>query len=179
MPDGPDILRMRNEPHVRRGMLNDSVIQEADHAEWMEATISSAFKSYFLVTLEDLPIGVIGFYAMNGRNLTSEWSFYFSNSRPHDEPRLVTSSLLLALHYLFEIRSFRRLYSQVLATNTASLRIHRRLGFLDEALLRENVLIDGHGVDVRGLGLLATEWPTVRSQWWTRLLGKVDSRITR
>ena len=169
MADADDVLRLRNQDHVRAGMLHDTLVQPSDHLIWMEKTIAADDKSYFVVTLDDEPVGVIGFYAQNPRTRTAEWSFYFTGARPAGVKGLATRALLLAQRHFFEVMGRRRIYSQVLVTNEGSLRVHRTLGFSREAVLRGHAMVGDVPTDVIGLGLLDSEWPQVRDALWAQM----------
>ena len=66
-----------------------------------------------------------------------------------------------ALHEVFTVERLHKVCGQTLADNEASVRLHRRLGFVEEGLLRQqHRRADGaHYDDVRCFGLLRADWP--------------------
>ena len=56
-----------------------------------------------------------------------------------------------------------KLWCEVLAVNIAVVRLHERFGFTREALFRDHVRKGGLFHDVVGMGLLRREWPDIRA----------------
>jgi RimJ/RimL family protein N-acetyltransferase len=55
-----------------------------------------------------------------------------------------------------------KLNCEVLDTNPAVVRLHKKFGFCEEGVRRANVIKAGRRVDVRLLGLLREEWSATK-----------------
>jgi len=64
----------------------------------------------------------------------------------------------LALRYVFDDLKLNKLCGEVLSSNGKSIRLHQRLGFSIEGVLREHHRVDGKFEDVHLFGLLRDEW---------------------
>jgi RimJ/RimL family protein N-acetyltransferase len=60
---------------------------------------------------------------------------------------------------IFERKLLRRLVARVRLDNWASMKILKRLGFMPEGILRDELLFGGRIVDMVCFGLLSNEWP--------------------
>lgn len=69
-----------------------------------------------------------------------------------------TEALELLLAYAFDELGLHRLYARVAVENTPSLKLFRRLGFLEEGRLREAMRRGGRFIDLVLFGLLEDEY---------------------
>ncbi|WFE27983.1 GNAT family protein [Solwaraspora sp. WMMD791] len=73
-----------------------------------------------------------------------------------------TEAARILLRYMFTQRRYHKCLVDIHATNVASLRLHERLGFVVEGLLREQEYFDGRYQDVVLMGLLGPDFPATR-----------------
>lgn len=64
----------------------------------------------------------------------------------------------MLLRFMFSERRFHKCGARIFAHNEASLALHRRLGFVEEGRLRDQVFFDGRHHDVVMMGILAAEF---------------------
>ncbi len=160
--DGPRILAWRNSPDVAAHMYGDHAIGEAEHALWLEAALSQPDRSFWIVELDGAPVGLANLARIDSGLSRCEWAFYLAD--PAVRGRGVGGAVeYLVLAHVFEGRGLNKLWCEVLAGNTAVVRLHERFGFTREALLRDHVRKGGVFHDVVGLGLLAREWPRAKA----------------
>ena len=73
-----------------------------------------------------------------------------------------TEAARILLRYMFAERRYHKCLVDIHATNVASLRLHERLGFVTEGLLREQEYFDGRYQDVVLMGIRGPEFPASR-----------------
>jgi len=73
-----------------------------------------------------------------------------------DEP--IIEALQLMLQQLFDEKNLHRVYTHTVDSDKASLKIFEKLGFVQEAVLREHLYVNGSYRDVAVLGLLKDEY---------------------
>jgi RimJ/RimL family protein N-acetyltransferase len=93
---------------------------------------------------------------------TAEWSFYADPHSPSGTGRKVCEA---ALDFAFTELQIHKVAGQVLDFNEASIRTHRRLGFTQEGILREEKLIDEKHIGLIIFGLLSFEWREQNKQF--------------
>ena len=160
--DGARVLVWRNSPEVARYMHGDHLIGEAEHAAWLDASLTRGDRRYWVVELDGEPVGLANITGIDRHFSRCEWAFYLA--APATRGRGVGAAVeTLVLGYVFETLRLNKLWCEVLADNTAVIRLHERFGFVREALLREHVIKAGSPRDVVGLGLLRPEWLAVKT----------------
>ena len=160
--DGARVLQWRNSAEVARWMYGDHVITEEEHARWLDVALTRADRRYWIVELDGAPVGLANLAGIDREAGRCDWAFYLAD--PATRGRGVGATVeWLVLGHVFDDLQLRKLWCEVLADNAGVIRLHERFGFKREARLREHVLKGGVARDVVGLGLLARDWPAVRT----------------
>ncbi|WP_222130017.1 UDP-4-amino-4,6-dideoxy-N-acetyl-beta-L-altrosamine N-acetyltransferase [Bordetella genomosp. 13] len=163
------MLSWRNAPAVRANMYTRHEISIDEHLDWWERTKQRDDQRYFMYEAGGRALGVVGFTRIDPLNANSSWAFYASP----EAPRGTGSKMeLLALDYAFGELKLRRLHCEVLAFNTAVIKLHQKFGFHVEGVLREHHKMDDAFVDIYLLGLLASEWSEKRGEIIAKLTAK-------
>ncbi|MDQ0349003.1 UDP-4-amino-4,6-dideoxy-N-acetyl-beta-L-altrosamine N-acetyltransferase [Ancylobacter vacuolatus] len=158
--DLPTLLAWRNHPDVRRAMFTQHEISPSEHEAWFAHAPSYCAR----LIVEEGPT-TIGFAQFNNvaPDGVSDWGFYARPGRPKGTGTKLGQA---ALGHAFDTLKLHKVYAQVMTGNLASLALHRRLGFIEEGLLRDQKLIHGAHHSLVHFGLLQHEWRaggTVRS----------------
>lgn len=152
--DLESMLSWRNHPEVKRFMLTQHEITPDEHWAWFEESSKDQSKALLVIEEHGIPIGTVHFTGVK-ENGTAEWSFH---SAPHSPKGTGYKICTSALQFAFRNLSVNKVSSRVLAFNTASLKLHHRLGFKDEGILREHQLVGNEHIDIYCLGILMGEW---------------------
>lgn len=149
----------RNHPDVRRHMFSTHEITAAEHQQWFTRQQADPARRLWLFRRGGQPMGFVHFSGVAPGGV-AEWGFYAAPGAPKGTGRALGQA---ALARAFGTEQLHKVCGQVLASNTASLAFHRRLGFAEEGLLRQQHRSDGPGVahyhDVHCFGLLRADWP--------------------
>jgi len=70
------ILKMRNDPSIKRWMYNTAEITPQEHSEFIESLKHNQSKRYFLVKQADTVLGSINLTEINSQNKTAELGIY-------------------------------------------------------------------------------------------------------
>lgn len=73
-----------------------------------------------------------------------------------------TDALRALVGFLFSARNLHRLHLETLAGNAAALASYRKVGFVEEGVLRRHAFVQGEYVDTVVMGLLCNEWQVNR-----------------
>lgn len=144
----------RNHGSIREYMFHQDLISSQEHRVWFEKAQHDSSKELFIFENDLAPQGfaqVKYSYASS----VAEWGFYAAPEAPSGTG---TEMLSKVLDYVFEVRGSFRIHAQVLEHNLASLRLHEKLGFTREGILRQHYLNDTRRYDVHCFGILFSEW---------------------
>ncbi|MGW7368060.1 GNAT family N-acetyltransferase [Streptomyces sp. NPDC054841] len=72
-------------------------------------------------------------------------------------------AVVMLLRFMFAERRFHKCGARIFAHNAASLALHRRLGFIEEGRLRDQVFFAGRRHDLVMMGMLADEFAELHS----------------
>ncbi|WP_371649361.1 MULTISPECIES: GNAT family N-acetyltransferase [unclassified Streptomyces] len=72
-------------------------------------------------------------------------------------------AVVMLLRFMFAERRYHKCEARIFAHNEASLALHRRLGFVEEARLRDHVFLAGRHHDLVMMGMLAEEFAQLHS----------------
>ena len=156
------VLGWRNAPEVRRNMYSKHEITEAEHGAWFTRLKDDTQSRWFVH--EDVagqPDGVVYFTQLQLGKGSAFWGFYVA---PNAAPGTGTLLGMDTLDKAFLDLKLHKLNAEAIASNKASLRFQKKLGFQQEGLFRDFHFDGDHYVDVVRLGILATEWTSKREE---------------
>lgn len=169
-----DLVRQwRNSPSVRRNMYTRHEISAEEHKGWWQRTRQRADQQYWMYERQGTPLGVVAFTAIDPVNENSCWAFYASPNAPRGTGSLME---ILALDHAFSDMGMYKLYCEVLAFNTAVIKLHQKFGFGVEGVFRQHHKVDGTFVDIYRLGLFASEWAERREDLVDRIIAAAGRR---
>lgn len=135
-------------------MLTQHEISTEEHLNWYANACQDAQRYLLIVEESQQPIGFVQFsdVALGG---VSHWGFYASPFAPKGSGKKLGT---MALHHAFTELKLHKVCGQVISRNEASLNFHKRLGFRQEGVLRDQRCIEGVYHSVVCFGLLGYEW---------------------
>jgi|SRR4051812_26902681 UDP-4-amino-4,6-dideoxy-N-acetyl-beta-L-altrosamine N-acetyltransferase len=156
----------RNASPVREKMYTRHEISFEEHRKWWATVKTSTDKRYFIYELAAVPMGVVAFTNIDPRNEQALWAFYASPEAPKG-----TGSRMefLALDYAFDVLKVHKLSCEVLGTNAPVVKLHKKFGFTVEGVFRQHHKMVDQFIDIFRLGLLASEWTSLRPNMMHRL----------
>lgn len=163
------MLSWRNAPTVRANMYTRHEIGLTEHLAWWAKIQGRSDQQYFMYELDTLPLGIVAFNGIDELNKNSSWAFYASTNAPRGTGIKME---YLALEYAFNRLCLHKLCCEVLAFNSAVIKLHEKFGFKVEGILREQHKLEDAFVDVFHLGMLASEWSVKREEMRLKVFGK-------
>lgn len=155
--DRDNILRWRNSDSVRPYMYNDNVISQDDHNKWFSSMLQDETKSYWVIELEQRPVGVVNLINIDSENKSCDWAFYIfdANVRGKGVGSYVEKSIL---HHVFEERKLNKLNCEVLETNQKVVEMHKKFGFKQEGFFRDFIKRSQGYIGVYRLSMLKEDY---------------------
>jgi UDP-4-amino-4,6-dideoxy-N-acetyl-beta-L-altrosamine N-acetyltransferase len=152
--DLAQMLVWRNQPQVRANMLTQHEISAEEHRQWYERTQQDATRLLLIVEENGAPLGFVNFADVQA-GAASTWGFY---AAPGAEKGAGAKIGATALEFAFNTLEIHKVCGRALAFNEASIRMHERLGFCKEGVLRQQQKINETYHDIICFGLMRDEW---------------------
>lgn len=152
--DLPAVLSWRNHPSVRSVMFSQHEIAPEEHQVWFERTSSDPSRRLLIVEDEAGPLGFVQFNDVVANGI-ADWGFYARPDAPKGTGRRLGTA---ALDHAFNELGLHKVCGQAITTNDASIAMHRRLGFVEEGILRDQKYVNGTYYSLMCFGLLRQEW---------------------
>lgn len=163
------VLIWRNQERIRLAMYTDHEISRDEHFAWFKRVTIEQKTQHFIFEYESVPVGVINIVDVNKAANRCAWGFYVG---VENVPEGTGSAMgFVALEHLFDVVGFRKVIAEVLADNEASLRYHRRLGFVEEGRLVAHVLKGDRYVDVVSFAIFDRDWSRIKDRLAARFFG--------
>jgi UDP-4-amino-4,6-dideoxy-N-acetyl-beta-L-altrosamine N-acetyltransferase len=148
------VLAWRNHPNVRDHMFTRHAISRQEHQAWFERSRSDARKHLLIYEASGVPLGFVSL-GLGSHERVADWGFYAAPEAPKGTGQRMGRA---ALDHAFGLLALHKVCGRAIETNEASIRLHARLGFQLEGLLREQHFDGQNFRAVLCFGLLAREW---------------------
>lgn len=148
------VLRWRNHPDVRRFMYTQHEITASEHRRWFENSQGNPARNLLIFEHETVPLGFVNITQSTLGHI-ADWGFYLAPEAPRGTGQLLANA---ALSFAFQTLGLHKVCGQALAFNERSIRFHLRLGFSQEADLRDQHYDGERYHSVIHFGLLHNEW---------------------
>lgn len=150
------LREMRNDRRVRQWMYSDHTITAEEHRAWVERMRDDPTEVIFGVATEDGALcGSVAVNHVDLRHRKADWAFYLSDNAPYGCAAAVEFVLI---NFAFDRLGLEKLNCEVIEGNEAVVKLHKKFGFSEEGIRRENILKAGQRVGVILLGLTRDEW---------------------
>ncbi|MGI1671161.1 MAG: UDP-4-amino-4,6-dideoxy-N-acetyl-beta-L-altrosamine N-acetyltransferase [Neptuniibacter sp.] len=148
------VLAWRNHPDVRSYMYTKHEISLVEHTRWFEKASKSNGAHLLIFEYEGVPRGFCNIKEIADGGI-ADWGFYIA-----PEASTVTGRMLgeAVLTYAFTTAKIHKLCGQVLKYNKKSIIFHKKMGFVQEGVLRDQHYDGLKYHDVVCFGLFANEW---------------------
>jgi UDP-4-amino-4,6-dideoxy-N-acetyl-beta-L-altrosamine N-acetyltransferase len=151
------VLGWRNQPDVARYMYTDHTISPTEHAKWFGNALGSSDRTYWIIELDDQPVGLANLYDISEQHRRAYWAFYLAD--PAVRGRGVGSyTERFVMRFAFAELGLNKLCCEVMSSNEAVVQMHQRFGFQIDGTLRQHIWKQDHFEDVVALSLLRAEW---------------------
>ncbi|OPX88181.1 MAG: hypothetical protein A4E53_02127 [Pelotomaculum sp. PtaB.Bin104] len=138
------VLQWRNSDRIRANMFSDHIISEEEHLQWFKQ-LKKEQNAYLVFQFNDRPVGLVYFTDIDRYNNKCFWGFYLGETGLPQGAGLLMG--YWGLEFVFNDLKIRKLCSEVFAFNTASIKYHKKLGFIEEVLLVKHREKAGQYVD--------------------------------
>lgn len=153
--------RWMNDPEVRHYSRNEWPISIEEIKKWFEPSSSENIKDFVVFIIyhkkDNRPIGNVGLNRIDwiNRNANIFWSI---GEKEYWGRGIAPEASKLLIKYGFTELNLHKISARIFAPNKQSLRLAEKIGFKKEALLKEDLYVDGKYVDTHIFTLLKKGW---------------------
>ena len=158
--DLPHFVRWMNDPEVRIYLQNQTPMMLLAEKEWFGELPKRMKTDVILVLVDktnDKPVGTFGVHGIDHRNGTATTGACIGE-KEYWSKGFGTRAKMLILKHAFHTLNLRKIYSRVFDFNERSQRYSKKCGYIEEAILKEDVFIDGSYHDLHFLSVYRTNW---------------------
>jgi UDP-4-amino-4,6-dideoxy-N-acetyl-beta-L-altrosamine N-acetyltransferase len=150
------LLEWRNSERVLSTSFSGKRMTAEDLKRWADLEGRDHKVQRLVWTRDDSVLGVLTFSEIDIRHLTAHWGFYIGDET--QSPGSGTRLAYCGMEYGFRRLKLRKVMAEILVTNTKSIYVHAKLGFLQEGRFREHVFTRGEYRDVLIYALFVDDW---------------------
>lgn len=155
--DTERIVAWRNRDFVRRNFIYQKPFTKEGHQSWVDNMIKTGRVIQFIIcTREHRPIGSVYFRDINREHQKAEYGI-FIGEEDATGCGYGTQAAMLMLAYGFGELKLHKIMLRLLAGNDRAKRSYEKAGFVQEAYLKDEVLLKGEFKDVILMACFATE----------------------
>jgi UDP-4-amino-4,6-dideoxy-N-acetyl-beta-L-altrosamine N-acetyltransferase len=153
--DTDDIVRWRNNPRVRQNFIYQKLFTPQGHRKWIETSIMTGDAIQFIICEKetDRAVGSVYFRDISQEHHKAEYGIFIGEDDAAGRG-IGTEACALACSYGFEIMKLHRIFLRAFASNQQAIRSYEKAGFTKEALLRDDVCIQGEFHDIVLMGFI-------------------------
>jgi RimJ/RimL family protein N-acetyltransferase len=130
-----------------------------------EQAVADSHGDCFRLAIEAMHTGeLVGAVGSGRADACSGWFEYgVTLSADHRGKGYAAEAVVILMRFMFAERRYHKCQARIFAHNEASLAFHRRLGFVEEGRLRDQVFFAGRHHDLVMMGMLADEFARLHS----------------
>lgn len=139
------VLSWRNSPYVVNSFFYRKPISKGEHINWLETKVFKGLVYQFVVELKETgkPIGVVYLQHFDENGNSMESGVFMSEDMPRGKGYGTEAVKLMNEEFAFRVLSLSGTFARVISTNTASLRLHEKAGFVETSRSLDKLIPDG------------------------------------
>ncbi|MCM1568082.1 MAG: GNAT family N-acetyltransferase [Roseburia sp.] len=147
--DTERIVDWRNSEAVRRRFIYQEPFTRQGHEAWIRDMVETGRVVQFIIcdTETKGPLGSVYIRDIDRKHNKAEYGIFIGEESARGRG-VGTAAARLMLRYCREREKLHRVYLRVFADNRQAIRSYEKAGFRREALLKEDVCIDGQYCDI-------------------------------
>ena len=149
------VREIRNQESVRKSMYTEHEITLNEHLSWLEQLQSDKSQIVFVVLMDGKVSGIVSVNEIDRLHLKSDWAFYLDANARGGLGSVLEFNLI---NFVFDELGLEKLNCEVIETNEVIINLHKKFGFVEEGLRRENIIKNQNRIGVCFLGLTKSDW---------------------
>lgn len=153
--DTENVVRWRNSEHVRKYFIYQADFTVESHVRWMKEKVETGEVAQFIIVESDSQrdIGSVFLRDIDWVHNKAEYGIFIGeeSAKGKGYGSLAAKKIL---EYAFDNLKLHRIYLRVLADNQRAIASYKKAGFVQEGVLKDDVLIRGEYKDVVWMAII-------------------------
>lgn len=156
--DTNNIIKWRNTSFVQRNFIYQNNLTKDEHEKWLNSRVIDGDVEQFIIVDEEIgDVGSIYLRDINLQHRKAEFGIFIGEKSACGKG-IGTQAAKLLLKYAFENMHLNKIFLRVFADNIGAIKSYEKVGFVEEGIFREDVLINEKPKDVVFMGIVRREW---------------------
>lgn len=155
LEDTENVVRWRNSEHVRKYFIYQADFTVESHVRWMKEKVETGEVAQFIIVESDSQrdIGSVFLRDIDLAHSKAEYGIFIGeeSAKGKGYGSLAAKKIL---EYAFDNLKLHRIYLRVLADNQRAIVSYKKAGFVQEGVLKDDVLIRGEYKDVVWMAII-------------------------
>lgn len=149
------IVSWRNTDGVRKNFIYQALFTRESHENWIRTKVETGDVVQMIIceTGSERPVGSVYVRDVDRTHHKAEYGIFIGEADARGKG-YGTAAAKLMIRYCFEEMKLHRLFLRVYAENQQAIKSYEKAGFEREALLRDDVCIEGQYRDIVLMGIL-------------------------
>lgn len=155
------VMNWRMRPDITKYMNTDPQLTLEMQKKWYTSLQTDETQRYWVVVLEENPIGVLYLMKIDKINQSCHWGYYIAEQ----EARSLKLAIYLEWNlydYVFDVLHLHKLCDDTFVENEQVVALHKYCGSKQDGILRDHVFKNGEFHDVSTCSILSDEWKEKR-----------------
>ena len=160
--DTPDIVRWRNSDAVRKNFIDQNLFTEESHERWLNNVVKAGRAKQFVICIrmdaegEFVPVGSVYFRDIDNTHHKAEYGIFIGEDFARGK-HVGSRVAGMMIRYAFREMKLHRVFLRVYADNIAAIKSYENAGFVKEALLHDDVFVNGKYRDIVLMAAINTD----------------------
>lgn len=153
--DTDRVVKWRNDKNVVKNFIYRVPISRKAHLDWLKNKVEQGNVHQFVIcrNADEMPLGSVYLQNFEEEHKKAEEGIFLGEEQAYGKG-IGTEAAKLILKYAFEQLRLHKVVARVLAYNQASVRMHEKAGYVQEAYFREELFLDGKYEDLIFFGAI-------------------------
>ena len=153
--DTDRVVRWRNDKNVVKNFIYRIPLSREAHLDWLKNKVERGCVHQFVICRNEdkMPLGSVYLQNFEEQNKKAEEGIFLGEEQAYGKG-IGTEAAKLMLQYAFEQLRLHKVAARVLAYNRASVCMHEKAGYVQEAYFREELFLDGKYEDLIFFGAI-------------------------
>lgn len=153
-----------NDPDINATLHYEIPLGLSKTKKWFQnSVLDNSRRDLVIETIEAEPIGLVGLIDINWFHRTAE-AYILLGNKKYWGKGIGTMALSMIVQWAFEELGMNKVWGTARATNSAAIKMQKKVGFKLEGTLREEKYIRGKRVDIIRVGLLRDEFKPIQAK---------------
>lgn len=158
------IMEWRMNEEVTKYMYTDPQLTMEKQISWLSRISESKTDRYWIIRMDDTPIGVLNLTEIDEKNRRCTWAYYIGDTSFRG--RGIAKTLECNVYeYVFNVLGLNKLCCEVFTFNEKVISLHEKFGAEVEGTLKQHIYKNEVFYDIVTMGILKDKWNQIKDDF--------------